>query len=163
MHGIVAVWTVAAGLLGQAPQTPHWHTDYGAALAATKQSQRPLLVVIDDPSAADRRIEQVSARDDRAGAALLAAYELCHIDATTRYGQQVAAAFKVREYPHTAIIDRTASVILHQQTGRFTTERWVSTLATYRNGVYRAAERTETVRSEAVRGETVRGGRLCFG
>jgi hypothetical protein len=126
------------------------------------------LVVIDDPSVADRRIEQVSSRNDQFGAELLAAYELCHIDATTRYGQQVAAAFKVREYPHTAIIDRTASVILHQETGQFTTDRWVSTLATYRSGVYRAAERTETIRSETARSETVRngnvrGGRICFG
>ena len=156
MHGIVAVWTVAAGLLGQTPDTPRWHTDYGAALAATKQSQRPLLVVIDDPSKPDHRIEQISRGDDRTGAELLAAYELCHIDDTTRYGKQVAAAFKVREYPHTAIIDRTGSVILHQETGRFTTDRWVATLATYRSGVYRAVERVE-------RAETVRSGRICFG
>jgi len=153
MQGIIAVWAFSAALTGASAKAPQWHTDYGAALAATRQSQRPLLVVIDDPGVAEHRIEQVSARNDRSGAEILESYELCHIDARTRYGQQVAASFKVRQYPHTAIIDRTGSVILHQQTGRFTTEAWVATLATYREGVYHAAERTERVR----------GGRLCFG
>jgi hypothetical protein len=153
MNGTLAVWTVAAGLLGQAPDAPRWHTDYGAALAATKLSHRPLLVVIDDPSVPERRIEQVSIRDDATSADLMAAYELCHIDATTRYGRQVAESFKARDLPYTAIIDRTGSVILHQQTGRISTQSWVATLATYRHGEYRTSERAETVRS----------GRICFG
>jgi hypothetical protein len=154
MNGILAAWTVAAGLVGQTPDAPQWHTDYGVALAATKRAERPLLVVIDEPNRPDHRIEQVSARLERAQAELLAAYELCHIDATTQYGRQVAESFKVREYPHTAIIDRTGSVILHQQSGQFTAQRWAATLATFKSGVYHA-ERTATA--------TRSRGRACFG
>lgn len=157
MNGILAAWTVAAGLLGQSPDTPHWHTDYGTALAATKQAERPLLVVIDDPNRPDHRIEQVSAQLDRSQGELLAAYELCHIDATTRYGRQVAESFNVREFPYTAIIDRTGSVILHQHSGQFTADRWAdrwaATLAGFKSGVYHAESTATATRSR----------RMCFG
>jgi hypothetical protein len=163
MNGILAAWTVAAGLLGQSPDTPQWHTDYGAALAATKRADRPLLVVIDDPSRPDHRIEQASTGTTGTRAELLSAYELCHIDATTGYGRQVAEAFKVRQYPYTAIIDRTGSVILHQRSGQYTSQDWVTTLARYKSGVYHveltagATSTTNTVNTTRSRG------RMCVG
>ena len=79
-------------------------------------------------------MEQVSRSTDETQAALLAPYELCRVDVTTEYGKRVAAAFKVSEFPYTAIIDRTASVILYRKTGRFDTAQWASTLIHYQNG-----------------------------
>ena len=148
-----------AGLLGQAADVPKGHIDYGVALAATKKAQRPLLVIIDDPNKPDRRVEQASERTNGTQSELLAAYEICRVDATTAYGQQVADSFKVREFPYTAIIDRTGSVILYQQSGQITPERWTATLASYKSGVYHA-ERAATVSTGTVYRSS---GRRCVG
>ena len=101
-------------------EAPRWTADYAVALAATKTTQRPLLVVINDPWRTDVRLEQVSSSTDKTQAELLASFQLCRIDAKTPYGRQTAESFKVQEYPFAAIIDRTGSVILHQQSGPVT-------------------------------------------
>jgi hypothetical protein len=136
MNTWIFVSTLVAALAARSPEAPRWTADYAVALAATKSTQRPLLVVIDDPRRTDARLQQVSISADRTPADLLANYELCRIDAKTPYGRQTAESFKVQEYPFAAIIDRTGSVILHQQSGPITADQWTEMLARHRSGVY---------------------------
>jgi hypothetical protein len=122
--------TLAVSSAVAAPQAIQWQADYGKALAATRGDDRPLLVVLDkpsDPAAETGQLEGSQAK-------LLAAYQLCHIDATTEYGQQVAQVFKADKFPFTAIIDKTGSVVLHKQQGPLTDAQWSKTLSTYQAG-----------------------------
>jgi hypothetical protein len=120
MMGSVASALIAISLLGNAPHTgqltSNWEGDYGRALAVTRQTQqRPLLVVIDMPADAEHRIEPVRLVKEQSinqDASLLAAYELCHVNASTEYGQKVAKAFKTAEFPYVAIIDKSGHKII---------------------------------------------------
>ena len=140
--GSVASALIAISLFGHAPQSDPsrsaWESDYGRALAATREArQRPLLVVIDMPADAQHRIEPVRLIKEKSvnqDAGLLAAYELCHVDASTEYGQKVAEAFKTKAFPHVAIIDKTGRKIIHTAGGPLTDAKWKALLTNYKAG-----------------------------
>ncbi len=135
-----------------ASSTPvEWQADYGKALAATRADDRPLLVVLDVPSDPKTTAEDTQLKTDGEQAKLLASYQLCHIDASTKYGQKVAKAFHANEFPFTAIIDKTGLVVLHKKQGPLTDAQWHETLSAYKQG-----ERPQPlVHSTAYRGETI--------
>jgi hypothetical protein len=142
MMGSVASALIAVSVIGLAPQlgpvpTP-WESDYGRALAATRQAkERPLLVVLDKPADSQHRIEPVRLVLEQSvnrDAALLTAYALCHVDVSTEYGQKVAKAFKATAFPFLAIIDKSGRKIIHQTSGPLTDEKWQSLLAAYKTG-----------------------------
>jgi len=132
---MVHVLSVAALVLSTIAATDkqvEWQADYGKALAATRADDRPLLVVLDvpnDPKSAVGR-EQLETEQ----AKLLDAYQLCHVDASTKYGKKVAQAFKAEKFPFTAIIDKTGSVVLCKKSGKITEVEWGETLATHKKG-----------------------------
>ncbi len=111
-----------------------WQADYGKALEATRNDDRPLLVVLEKP--ADEQAEAASETEaaDDTEAELLKQYQLCRIDATTEYGQRVAKAFGAEQFPFRAIIDKTGSIILHKKAGELTDEEWDATLAKFKTG-----------------------------
>ena len=111
-----------------------WQADYGKALAATRADDRPLLVVLDIPNNPKKAAEDDQLKTDGDQADLLAKYQLCHIDASTEYGQRVAKVFKADKFPFTAIIDKTGSIVLHKQVGQLTDDEWNETLATFKSG-----------------------------
>ena len=113
---------------------PEWNRDYGEALAATRLHQRPLLIVLDRPAEESRRILPARFNPDTTGKALLKPYELCHVDVDTPYGQRVAEAFQVKQFPFTAIIDRTGQKIIFKRSGKFDTGEWASTLIEHKEG-----------------------------
>lgn len=133
LHYLAAA-TLAASTLAVTPSQVQWQADYGKALAATRSDQRPLLVVLDNPSDPQAAFDPQLLATDGAQAELLKSYRLCHVDVSTEYGQKVAAAFGATKFPHTAIIDRTGSTVLFKQTGRIGGEQWQSTLAKYQKG-----------------------------
>ena len=53
---------------------------------------------------------------------------------STAYGKKVADAFKAKEFPFAAIIDKTGSVVLCKKAGKVSDEEWQETLATYQTG-----------------------------
>jgi hypothetical protein len=136
MHRTFAMLLLSLGLLApDAAAAARWHEQYGTALRTAKRLGRPLLVVIDSSSTPESRIEPARFRaNDKAQESLLSPYVLCHIDVTTDYGKLVAKAFRATQFPHTAIIDRTGSVILHRKRGAFTPAEWATTLAKFRTG-----------------------------
>ncbi|MGL4514955.1 MAG: hypothetical protein ACRCT8_17860 [Lacipirellulaceae bacterium] len=111
-----------------------WQADYGQALEETREESRPLLVVLDNPSNEDERLDPalVSATS---GAFPLDSYELCRVDVSTEYGKSVADVFHVTEFPHVAIIDKTGSVILRRVAGNLSADQWKATLARHETGV----------------------------
>lgn len=125
--------SLAAGLTTGADTPSDWHADYGVALAETKQAEQPLLVVLEAPAdeAQSLNPELLSAES---GAFPLGSYEVCRIDVSTDYGKEVAKVFRVTEFPHVAIIDKTGSVILRRVRGDVSTDQWKSILAQHESG-----------------------------
>ena len=111
-----------------------WVDDYAAALEATKAMEKPLLIVIDDPDDSKKRSEHVQLTPEKKKAELLENYVLCHVDVTTDYGHCVAGVFSVKQYPFTAIIDRTGEKIIYKNAGQLSDSEWVTTLDTHKKG-----------------------------
>lgn len=137
----LATAILAVGFLTAKSESPEWKADYGKALEATRAEEKPLLVVLDKPADEQTRIDPalLSEGDSGKQQELLSPYELCHVDASTTYGKKVAKAFKVTDFPHTAIIDRTGSVILFSKTGKMKPNQWQHTLLAYKLGTRRLA------------------------
>lgn len=149
MVHLLVLTSLALGSAVATSESVEWHADYGKALAATRADDRPLLVVLDVPSDEKKAVEDEQLKPEGEQADLLAKYQLCHIDASTEYGQRVAKVFKAEKFPFTAIIDKTGSVILSKKQGQLTDEEWNETLANHKSG-----ERTATRYTSAYRGST---------
>jgi len=134
----MANWMVfcvlAAGMSGPSLQRLDWETDYGKALQATRVHSKPLLIVLDNPTDQAARIQPARLRPDDTGRELLRPYQLCHVDVSTSYGQEVAKAFKAQQFPYTAIIDRGGKRIIYRKSGPFSTTDWAATLLAYKEG-----------------------------
>jgi len=125
---------IAAGATAATPTQLEWQSDYGKALAATRADNRPLLVVLDVPSNPKTAVATQQVAKDAAQEKLLGAYQLCHVDASTAYGKKVAKAFGASSFPYTAILDKSASVVLCRKVGQLSNDQWQKTLAKYQTG-----------------------------
>ncbi len=150
MINSLAAFTITMSALAATPQPLQWQADYGKALAATRSDDRPLVVVLDVPSDPKVSMEKKLAASEKAQAELLNSYQRCHIDVTTEYGKKVAKVFGATQFPFTAIIDKTGSVILSKKLGKLTDSEWKETLATYQKGerVNRASLHTTFFRGD---------------
>jgi hypothetical protein len=137
MVNFVATATLAISLMAASPTAPEWQSSYGKALEATRAGQEPLLVVLDKPGSDKAAIEPALLSENQAEgevAKLLSPYHLCHVDVTTEYGQKVAKAFKAKDFPHVAIIDKTGSVVIFKKTGQVKQDEWSKILADHKSG-----------------------------
>ena len=133
---MLSIWMfVAAVAVPTAPadSARAWHGNYSQAVAETKQESQPLLVVFDKPGDENAELDP-SLLSAESGAIPLDSYALCHIDATTEYGKQVAEGFKVTEFPHVAIIDKSGSVVLRRVSGDISQSEWKQVLKEHKNG-----------------------------
>lgn len=146
MTGVLAMSAIAAGA-----NTAQWQSDYGKALAATRADDHPLLVVLDVPSDPESAAasDQLEAKGEQSE--LLGSYQRCHIDVSTEYGKKVAQVFAAKEFPFTAIIDKTGSVVLCKKLGKLSSEEWQETLAKYQEG----ESASTIVRTSFYRGDDV--------
>lgn len=113
----------------QAATAADWHTDYGTALKQTRSDDRPMLVVIDEPGNQELSVSK-EVLDQADGKT----YDLCHVDASTKYGKKVAKAFKTKQLPYVAFIDKGGKVILHSETGKLTKGTFTHLQTKYRTG-----------------------------
>ncbi len=132
MLSYLATFTVALGMAATSTEAPQWHSDYGKALNETRTANRPLLVVIDSPAGEGQQVDQqlLEANDE----SKLSAYELCHVDASTEYGQKVAKAFRATKFPYVAIIDKAGEVVIHSHTGTVNEQDWNAMLEKHQEG-----------------------------
>ncbi len=151
---VCAIATVLA-VFASTARSAEWSNDYATSLEAARQNRRPLLVLLEKPTAPDAQITQVSATADAAGSALLEPFELCRIDVTTPMGEKLAEAFRATEFPYVAITDKAVRRIVYRKAGQFTDLDWAATLVSYADG---AAPVVETTSSSSTRS---RGG-ICF-
>jgi hypothetical protein len=127
-------WIAVAGFLVAPSSGREWLKDYGQALEATRQAQRPLLIVIDQQPKWLAHIEPVSETGQPVAPALLNKYTLCHVDATTSYGKAVAGAFRTSTFPTTVIIDKAGAVQIAKRTGRLSASALSSLLVAHQGG-----------------------------
>jgi hypothetical protein len=111
-----------------------WKDNYTQALEETKNTDKPLLVVVHDPTDPELLARHATDRPDATQTELLKRYELCRVDVSTEHGQRVAEAFSIEQLPFLAVIDKTGSGVLHQHSGQLKPEDWVEKLVTYREG-----------------------------
>ena len=137
MVSSLATAIVAIGVLASTPELPQWQADYGKALEETRGGEQPLLVVLDQPDAEQARLEPELLGEGETAHAdldLLRPYNLCHVDISTDYGKKVAKAFKAEDFPYTAIIDKTGSVIIYAKAGKMASDEWQDVLKKFREG-----------------------------
>ena len=130
----LVVIILAAVSNSQDKKSVRWTPNYTEALNQTHDTSKPLLVVIDNPSEPELRAEHASTKPGKKQAELLGSYELCRVDITTEHGKQVADAFGVQKFPFMAIIDKTGSGVLYQNSGKMDTAEWDEKLAEYKDG-----------------------------
>jgi len=140
----LATWALGLTMFAAPANSIEWMNDYGAALKAARAERKPLLVVLENPSARAVQIDagwtdavrigQISLVDPQPAKELLSKYKLCRIDASTPYGQAVAKAFRTASFPTTSIIDRTGSVQIFVKSGRLSDGEWRAALAKHQTG-----------------------------
>lgn len=137
MVSYLAIAILAATVPTAKPEPPQWESDYGKALEATREDEKPLLVVLDKPTETEARIEPsllcegaITGKRRK----LLRPYRLCHVDVSTKYGKKVAKAFRAGDFPYTAIIDKSGSKIIFSKAGKMKSEQWDETLVAFKSG-----------------------------
>jgi hypothetical protein len=143
MWSYLAIAMLAFGATAADPQPVEWQENYGEALEATRaSSEKPLLVVLDEPKEEATRVQPalLEGKADVKEAKLLKHYRLVHIDASTKYGQKVAGAFRAKRFPHMAIIDKSGKVVLFKKSGKISTTEWTSALEQHQDGERVAAK-----------------------
>jgi len=142
MNGLLIALAVAATVPTPSGEDLFWVDDYGAALEATKALEKPLLIVIDEPSESKTRSQHVQLVPEKEKAELMVSFVLCHVDATTDYGNCVAGVFSVKQYPFMAIIDKTGQRIIYKNAGQMSDTDWVATLDTHKKGESRTLSKS---------------------
>lgn len=114
-----------------------WSTHYGKAKLQATAAHRPLVVVIEDPSDASKRMDdQVLATSTLQK---LDKYQLCRVDASTPYGKRVAEAFGADRLPFTAITDREVKQITYRRVGKMSSDQWSTALTAQTRTVRQSA------------------------
>jgi hypothetical protein len=137
MVSYLATAILAVSVLAGTPQPVEWQADYGKALAATRSGDQPLLVVLDEPTTAEARVEPALLGEgtlNTSDAELLHRYHLCHVDVSTSYGKKVAGVFAAKRFPHVAIIDKSGSVIIYSRSGKIADGEWRTALRSHQDG-----------------------------
>ena len=130
----VSTLAVVLTLLCAGTADAQWRTKYGDALRAARAAKRPVLVVMDNPTNPKASLPEVTETPDTTVKALLAGYELCHIDTTTEHGKKVAEAYKATDEPMTVILDNTTKKIMFKRKGLVKPLELVTALVKNRSG-----------------------------
>ena len=105
-----------------------WKKHYEAAKQSAQAAKRPLVVVIEDPSAEEKLDEESLSKDSR-DILVQEDFELVRVNAATDYGKRVAAAFGAKKLPYTAVTNEMSSKIVFRKAGRTSKTDWTLALA----------------------------------
>lgn len=109
-------------------------TNYSDALKEAKQEGRPLLVMLVKGSSDSNLTKFADLTKSEKDGKVVSVYKVCSVDVDTEYGQKVAKAFKAQSFPHTVIIDKTASVQIFKKTGTMSYDEFRSVLVENQSG-----------------------------
>ena len=131
MNGFLVSIVLSTTTLNGAPIV--WSNHYGKALTSARSHQRPLLLVLQDPSQPGHRLQHIFQDSDAAQDELLSNFELCRVDITTDYGKSVAKAFRAKKFPYTVVTDNRARKIVFRRAGNMKSQDWQRTLVSYQD------------------------------
>lgn len=142
MNAFFAVGVLSVTTMSAVPETCVWKEHYGQALKSARSHQRPLLLVMQDPSDPNHRLQQIDSISDNGHNELLSRFELCRVDVTTPHGKKTAEIFGVEEFPYTVMIGNKGKNIVFRRPGPMASEDWKNTLASYHSSPEPALSRT---------------------
>lgn len=122
-------------LLSDVPTETNWNRNYGETLQVARESHRPLLILIVDgaiENGAQKSLPQLKSTEL---ADLLSEYEVCRVDANTKYGAKVAKAYRATQFPYIAISDARCEQIVYRRIGQLEEKRWTTLLREHRVGL----------------------------
>jgi len=109
-----------------------WMENYEQSLKFASGVSRPLLVVFDRSGTQLHPVSFVHDNEvESSKMELLEKYVVCRIDVDTEYGDRIAGAFEVSEFPHALIIDSKDKRILHQKKGKLSDREWTTMLTKF--------------------------------
>lgn len=139
MNGLMASLVIAVNITLSTPTASKWETDYGKALRAAQSTHRPLVVVLENPRDPVQSVGEEALTSSYGRPELLARFELCRVDVTTKTGKLVAEAFGAKQFPYTAVSDQSCKKIVQRHVGRPSPRKWIAMLASrIRPGQFRS-------------------------
>lgn len=109
-----------------------WSQNYGTAKSLAGRNGQPLLVVLEDSTAQDTRLNEALLKESD-HRKLLKNFKLCRIDVATDYGRQVAKSFKANQFPYTVMIDKSAKFITFRHPGQMEKNQWKDELLAHKD------------------------------
>ena len=128
----IALLTVSlsTGFLANSPELKlRWNDDYGNAKQAAQSSERPMVVVLENPENTGQRLDTDKLGDLNRDRLRSKQYELCRINVNTAYGKLVADAFGANQFPYTAVTDDKSKRIVFRKAGQMSQLDWTHALA----------------------------------
>lgn len=138
---MLVLWCVVAVLSSVTATSTgslEWSDHYANAKQGAAQEQRPLLVVLENANEPSGTLSEQLTSDDGA-VELMKQYKLCRMDVNSEYGKRVAAAFGAKQFPFTAITDKSAHFVTYRKEGTMTADQWAQALESHRQGELPAA------------------------
>jgi thioredoxin-related protein len=105
---------------------PAWTSDYAQALEKARQTQCPLVVVLEDRTDPHSTL---TALDDPDVQLALRNCSVCRVDVGTTEGANLAKKFGSTELPYTAVSDRAGKRIVLRAAGEYKDQEWIKLLA----------------------------------
>jgi hypothetical protein len=134
MQVLLMAAMATANLAVTATSDLEWSDHYANAKVQAAAEHRPLLVVLENSANPQGRFDEQNLASGDKQVELLHHYRLCRMDVTTEYGKRVASAFGAKQFPFTAITDKSARYITFQTNGGMSAERWEQTLTSRKDG-----------------------------
>ena len=109
--------------------TLQWQEHYGAAKRLAQKTERPLLVVLENPANPAGKIDETKISEKDRQAIAKQKFELVRVDVNTDYGKRVAKAFGAKSFPYTAVTDDRSVNIVYRKAGPMSEKDWRVALA----------------------------------
>ena len=119
--------TLSPGTAGKSHKL-QWQTNYGAAKTAAQSSQRPLVVVLENPGRL-QRLDDSQLGSKNKQTLQKQQFELVRINVGTNYGRRVAEAFGATRFPYTAVTDQISKRIVFRKSGPMHEQDWTLAIA----------------------------------
>jgi hypothetical protein len=124
-----------AGLAASELENVALFDNYTSAYRTAKQTERPLLVVLNPSEDADN--DAVSLGDLTAteqSRELLKNYVVTIVDADSEHGKTVQKLFNAKSLPHVVVIDKDQKFQLYKTSKKLDAKTWTTVLRKYKNG-----------------------------
>lgn len=124
----------SANTSNQAKVELNWKRHYDVAKRHAQANQRPLVVVLENPTSTNEKIDETKLGGLNRETISKNKFELVRVDVNTDYGKRVAAAFGATKFPYTAVTDDRSIHIVYRKAGQMSDRDWRVALAKSTDG-----------------------------